>query len=144
MQPVARIGPADSKELAHMIESLSAEGPVERMVGRIELDGDPFVLGQVGGAASPDHPAEFGPGLAGSLLEIGKGNGRAVDAQQAASAQHELDQVLPQHGIGEQVSDRVVQAHGVELIEVFASEDRRISRDDGVKAPVFSPMRAKA
>ena len=101
---IARVRIAHTEELAHVLEALSAKRPVERMVRVIELDEDVFVLCQMRRSASAEHAAELRPCLLRPVGKIGECHRRAVDAQQPAAGQHELQQVLPQHRIGEQVA----------------------------------------
>ena len=119
---IARVRTADAKELAHMFKALPIERRVERMGRVVQLDEDAFVLSQMGRTTTTQHHAKFGPGLAGSVFEIGERHGRAVDAEQPASGQYKLEQVLAQDRVGEQVPYRVVQTDGVELRKMLFFE----------------------
>ena len=112
-----------------MLKALSAKGPVERMVRVVELDEDVLVLRQMGSPAPAEHVPELRPGFLGPIRKIGERHRGAVDAQQPATGQDELQQVLPKHRIGEQIADRVVQAHGVELTEVLLLKYGRVVGD---------------
>ena len=119
------VRPVDAKELADVFERLAGEGSVQGVVGGIEFDDDSLVLCQVGCASPADHASELGPVFLAALFEISKPNGRSVDSKESPAADDEFDQILTEGRVGEQVADRVVQADGVELFEVFLFKDGR-------------------
>jgi len=66
-----------------------------------------------------------------------EGDGRAVQAEHAAAAGHELDQVASEFGIGEQVADVIVEEDRVERLEAVAPEHLRVAAHDGLERARF-------
>lgn len=113
---LARIRLSEAEEFVAVGETLAAERANQRMARVVELDGDRLIGVLVGRAATAEHEAELGPVLhaAGPAPERDR---CAVNAQQAAAAGDELDQVLPEFGVGEQIADGVVEEHGIERLK---------------------------
>ena len=100
----------------------------------VELDKDMLVARAVNRPPRPEHQPELRP-ILDRARPLGEGHRCPMHSHHPASAIHEFHQALPQRRIGEEVADRVVEEHGVELAQALRPEHLGITANHRVERP---------
>ena len=129
VQAVAKNGLLQLKRLVGNLKVLAPERGVDRVARILHLHRHHFAVpGMSAVLCSTEHPAELGPLVVFRILHEGRDG--VVNADESLSAFDETEQGRPQLRVVEQHTQRVVEADGVELLDVRRPEHLDVVVED--------------
>ena len=129
MQAVAKNRLLKLKRLVGNLKVLAPERGVDRVAWILHPHRHHFAIPGMSAVLGPaDHPAELGPLIVLGILHEGRDG--IVNADESFSAFDKAEQGSPQLRVVEQDPERVVEADGVELLDVRRPEHLDIVAED--------------